>query len=211
MSGSITLEVGGQNVSRETFSTLEAFEALVRRWNTAINLVGKATLPELWARHISDSAQLFRCCPPDARHWVDLGSGGGFPGIVLAVLAREARPELRFSLVESDLRKATFLRQAAQTLGLDLSVRSARVESLDPLEADVLSARALAPLSELLRYAHCHLRPTGIALFPKGLRYREEIAAARHEWNFVVDAKASLSDAEAAILVIGKVDLARQN
>jgi 16S rRNA (guanine527-N7)-methyltransferase len=211
MRESVAPDVGGVSVSRETFARLEAFEALVRRWNPAINLVSKASLPELWSRHIADSAQLFQFCPPDAKHWADFGSGGGFPGIVVAVLSRESRPELRVTLVESDLRKATFLRQAVQALSLSASVHSDRIESLPPLAADVLSARALAPLGELLQHAHRHLRPEGTAVFPKGQRYREEIAEARRQWEFEVDARPSLSEPDAAILVIRKVDLARQN
>ncbi|MFP5478608.1 MAG: 16S rRNA (guanine(527)-N(7))-methyltransferase RsmG [Alphaproteobacteria bacterium] len=196
------LSVGGVSVSRETFDTLQKFEALVRRWNAAINLVSKATLPDLWSRHIADSAQVFSLCPADAEHWVDIGSGGGFPGLVVAVLAKEQRPTLRLTLVESDLRKATFLRQAAQILALPVEVISERIESLSGLQADVLSARALAPLSDLLRYGEKHLKAGGVALFPKGARFQEELAQARVSWEFDVDMQPSLSEAGAAILVI---------
>ncbi len=196
------LSVGGVSVSRETFDTLQKFEALVRRWNAAINLVSKATLPDLWSRHIADSAQVFSLCPADAEHWVDIGSGGGFPGLVVAVLAKEQRPTLRLTLVESDLRKATFLRQAAQILALPVEVISERIESLSGLQADVLSARALAPLSDLLSYGEKHLKAGGVALFPKGARFQEELAQARVSWEFDVDMQPSLSEAGAAILVI---------
>ena len=138
------LVVAGQNVSRETFEKLEALEALVRRWNPAINLVSSASLAELWNRHIVDSAQLFALCPRTSNTWADIGSGGGFPGLVVAILAQPALPDLRVTLVESDLRKATFLRQAVQALSLGADVISERIESVPPLATGVLSARALS-------------------------------------------------------------------
>lgn len=197
--------VGGVNVSRETFTALKAYEALVRRWNSAINLVSKSSLQEIWARHIADSAQIFALCPPSATRWADLGSGGGFPGIVVAILAKDSMPDLRVTLVESDLRKATFLRQAIQQLGLAAEVHSQRIESLSPLAADVLSARALAPLSDLLAFADKHLTAQGVAIFPKGARHVEEIMEARQAWSFDLDTLPSLSDREAAILVIRNI------
>ncbi|MFN3281428.1 MAG: 16S rRNA (guanine(527)-N(7))-methyltransferase RsmG, partial [Tabrizicola sp.] len=136
---------------------------------------------------------------------VDLGAGGGFPGLVVAALARELSPEMRVTLVESDLRKATFLRQAAQSLGLVVDVRAQRIESLANLHADVVSARALAPLADLIGYAVRLLRPGGTAIFPKGARFSEELTAARSAWGFDVDTRPSLSDADAAILVIRNI------
>ena len=205
MTGATEERVAGLSVSRETFAALQQFEQLVRRWTPAINLVSKATLPDLWARHIVDSAQIFSLCPASASSWADLGAGGGFPGIVVAILAKELRPELQVTLVESDLRKATFLRQAAHALSLRLSVQSSRIESLDPLRADVISARALAPLSELLAYAGRHLAAGGVAIFPKGARSAEELVAAREFWAFDVTTEQSQSDADAAILVIRNI------
>lgn len=196
------LSVGGVDVSRETFDALKAYEALVQRWTPAINLVSKTTVGNLWQRHILDSAQIFSLCPPSAQTWVDLGSGGGFPGIVVAILANTAKHDLRVTLVESDLRKATFLRQAAQALALPVTVLSKRIEAVSPLHADVLSARALAPLTALLGFAETHLSKSGIAIFPKGARFQDEIAEARKTWAFDVDIKPSLSEAGAAILVI---------
>lgn len=197
--------VGGVDVSRETFEALRAFEALVQRWNPAINLVSKNSLPDLWDRHIADSAQVFALCPADATSWADLGSGGGFPGLVVAILAKELQPKLHVTLVESDLRKATFLRQAAAALALHVTVRSERIESLEPLSADVLSARALAPLSDLLGFAKVHLRADGIAIYPKGARYQDEILHARKAWDFDVDTRPSLSEGDAALLVIRNI------
>jgi 16S rRNA (guanine527-N7)-methyltransferase len=197
--------VGGLDVSRETFATLQAYEALVRRWNPAINLVSQATLSDFWTRHVVDSAQLFALAPTATASWVDLGSGGGLPGLVAAVLAKQLRPEMKVTLVESDLRKATFLRQAAQSLALPVQVYSKRIESLPPMAADVLSARALAPLPHLLAFADSHLAIGGVALFPKGERYAEELKDAHQSWSFDVDVRPSLSDAKAAILVIRNI------
>jgi len=200
--------VGGQIVSRETWAALTELEGLVRRWTPAINLVSRNSISDLWARHISDSAQLFQFRPPGARHWADLGSGGGFPGLVIAVMARDECPEMKVSLVESDKRKAAFLRQAGQALGIDVAVHCDRIESLPPLQADVISARALAPLAELLSYAQRHLRPDGVAIFPKGMRHQEEVTEARGDWSFEAETHASHSDPNAAIVIIRKIERA---
>lgn len=197
-------EIAGLSVSRETFSALEEFAELVRRWNPAINLVSKSTIPDLWTRHIVDSAQLFSHAPPDAKLWLDIGSGGGFPGIVVAVLAKELQPQLKVALVESDLRKATFLREACRTLSLNAHVHSARIESLPPAHADVLSARALAPLPALLGYAE-HLNTAGIALFPKGAQYESELSEARKTYLFDDKLFPSLLEPTAAILEIRNI------
>lgn len=197
--------LGGVDVSRETFEALKVYEAMVRRWNSAINLVSKSSLPDLWARHIEDSAQVLKLGPSTAAVWADLGSGGGFPGLVVAILAKELRPALRVVLVEADIRKAVFLRQVVQTLGLSCTVRSERIESLAQLEADVVSARALTALPDLLGYAEKHLRPGGVAIFPKGARFRDELSQAREIWDFDVDIEPSLADPEAAILVIRNI------
>jgi 16S rRNA (guanine527-N7)-methyltransferase len=208
MSEANELELGGLSVSRETFAALKQLEGLVRRWTPVVNLVSKSTLADLWNRHIVDSAQLFAFCPQDARSWLDIGSGGGFPGLVVAILAREGRPAMMVSLAESDQRKAAFLRQAVQALNLRVDVRATRVESLPPQSADVLSARALAPLGHLLAFAEKHLARDGVGLFPKGARFAEEMADARKQWSFDVKPHPSISEPQAAILEIRKVSRA---
>lgn len=197
--------VGGLSVSRETMANLHAFEAEVLRWTTAVNLVSRASVEHLWDRHIADSAQVFRVCPPDARCWLDLGSGGGFPGLVVAILARQLQPDLRVTLVESDQRKAAFLRQTAQKLGLDVEVLARRIESLPPQAADVVSARALAPLVDLLKLSAPHMKPDAIALFPKGARHAEEVAEARRLWTFDLETVSSASQTDSALLIIRKL------
>ncbi|MDP5326211.1 MAG: 16S rRNA (guanine(527)-N(7))-methyltransferase RsmG [Paracoccaceae bacterium] len=195
------------NVSRETLVRLEEYAALLAKWNPVINLVSKSTLPDVWQRHMRDSAQLWPLCPKGARLWVDMGSGGGFPGIVIAILAAELAPEMRVILIESDQRKATFLRTVAQTLGLELRVESQRAEDVPPLGADVVSARALTALSGLLPLAQRHLAENGVAIFPKGQSAAQELTDALELWQFAVTKTPSETDHQAVVLQIR--DIAR--
>ena len=195
------------NVSRETLVRLEEYAALFAKWNPVINLVSKSTLPDVWQRHMRDSAQLWPLCPKGARLWVDMGSGGGFPGIVIAILAAELAPEMRVILIESDQRKATFLRTVAQTLGLELRVESQRAEDVPPLGADVVSARALTALSGLLPLAQRHLAANGVAIFPKGQSAEQELTDALELWRFAVTKTQSETDHQAVVLQIR--DIAR--
>ena len=192
------------NVSRETLDKLKAFVALVEKWTAKINLISKASIPHIWNRHIVDSAQLFELAPKQG-HWVDIGSGGGFPGVVLAILASENRGPLQFTLVESDQRKCAFLRTASRELDLGIIVRSERIESIEPLKADILTARALADLSDLLGFAERHLLPTGLALFPKGAQWKKEDQEARKLWSYDCEPVKSETSADAAILSIKEI------
>lgn len=200
------MQIGGQNVSRETSERLEVFAALVAKWNPKINLVSKHSLPHLWERHISDSVQLHNLAG-EGQNWVDLGSGGGFPGIVIAILADELVGGRKTTLVESDQRKCAFLRTVVRELGLDVTVLSERIETLDPLSADVISARALAELDLLLEFTERHLGPNGVALFPKGRTWQNEDSIAQARWSYHLETVKSVTDADAAILKIK--DLAR--
>jgi len=189
-------------VSGETVDRLQQFAALVIKWNSAVNLVSKSSIPSLWARHLLDSAQVFRLAPPQAKRWLDLGSGGGFPGIVIAILAAELLPSLRVTLVESDQRKSVFLSESIRQLDLSVDVKACRIEILQPQLADVMTARALAPLTELCGYARTHLAPGGAALFQKGASVEAEIAAAQAAWRFDLVRHPSLTDPAAVILDI---------
>ncbi|MEL6197127.1 MAG: 16S rRNA (guanine(527)-N(7))-methyltransferase RsmG, partial [Pseudomonadota bacterium] len=144
-------------VSRETLAGFDIYAALLEKWNRRINLVAPSTLPAIWDRHFLDSAQLWLDRPADLRSWADLGSGAGFPGLVIGLLARDAGLDLDLTLVEADSRKAAFLRTAAQAVAVDARVEVARAEALAPLCADVISARALAPLRRLMPLAVRHL------------------------------------------------------
>jgi 16S rRNA (guanine527-N7)-methyltransferase len=192
------------NVSRETMDDLARFGALVTQWTARINLISPASIPDIWNRHILDSAQLFGLAK-DGRTWIDLGSGGGFPGIVAAIIARELQPTWRFNLVESDQRKTAFLRKAAIELGLVLHLHATRAESLKQMKAQTLTARALAPLSDLLSLVDRHLEPGGRAILPKGARAQAEIDEARASWSFDLDVIPSRTDPAAQILMIEKL------
>lgn len=189
------------NVSRETMARLVEFVDLLVKWNGAINLISKTTIDQVWPRHVIDSVQIFDF-GSSGGHWVDLGSGGGFPGMVVAILAMERAPNMRVTLVESDQRKAAFLRQTSQALGLEVSVISDRIEAVAPLAADVLSARALAPLSQLCAFAQQHLHPDGKAIFQKGKSSAAEIAEAQKQWRFSLESHASITDQSAVVLVL---------
>ena len=193
------------DVSRETFEKLKAFAELVRKWNPKINLVSKDSSNDLWSRHILDSVQIFELVPGPGK-WVDLGSGGGFPGIVISILNQEER-NFDVVMVESDQRKSAFLRTAIRELDLAAKVKTERIEELECLEADVLSARALADLTKLLGFAELHLKRGGIALFPKGQSWQREDLEARQDWNYDLETVTSKTNSDAAILKIK--DIAR--
>jgi len=193
------------DVSRETLHRLDAYVALLAKWNKAINLIGRSTLPDVWARHLTDSAQVFALLPNGAKTWADLGSGGGLPGLVVAIMAHEPHPDLQVTCVESDQRKATFLRSAVRELGLNTSVVAKRIEAIPDIGADVISARALAPLTNLLSLTHRHLGTEGRAIFLKGSSYLQEIEEAKHEWAFDIQAIPSKTDQESAVLILGGI------
>jgi 16S rRNA (guanine527-N7)-methyltransferase len=198
------------NVSRETCARLEAHIALLTRWNARINLVAPATIDTAWTRHVLDSAQLFDFAPALASSWIDLGSGAGFPGLVVAALAAEKAPGLHLTLVESDTRKAAFLATAAREMGLDVTIEPRRIEDLPARPHDVVSARALAPLGRLCTLAHRfsarpaggHADPGTIFLFPKGARLDSELTAATAHWHIRAERIASRTDPEATVLRI---------
>ncbi len=192
-------------VSHETLDRLRTYETLLRKWNPRINLVAPSTLKDVWRRHFHDSAQLLALAPMDVRVWADLGSGAGFPGLVLAILAMEKRPGARFHLVESDRRKAVFLNEAIRNTGAPADVHAGRIESLLALRADTLSARALAPLERLLPMVLRHGKPETVALFLKGRNHPGEIASASKRFDFDCEVVPSEIDPEGVILKIQRV------
>ncbi len=190
------------DVSRETCARLEAYIALLSRWNARINLVAPATIDTAWTRHVADSAQLFGLAPESASSWIDLGSGAGLPGLPVAALAAEKLPGLHVTLVESDTRKAAFLATAAREMDLDVTVEPHRIEALTPRPYDVVSARALASLDRLCGLAHRFSGPGTIFLFPKGARLDSELTAATAGWHIRAERIASRTDPEATVLRI---------
>ena len=193
------------DVSVETLDRLEAYEAVLKRWQRAVNLVAPATLREIWHRHFADSLQLAAYVPEDAGTFADLGSGAGFPGLVLAAhFAGRGRP--RAILVESDQRKAAFLREAARAMEISVDIRSTRIESDANLAAlrcvDFVTARALAPLPRLFSFVHPFLSPGVSCFFLKGRNVAEEIAEARMAWTFELESHPSRTEQNASILVV---------
>lgn len=196
----------GLNVSRETEQKLELLERELRRWQPIKNLVGPATLDHIWDRHIVDSLQLLDLAP-EAKTWVDLGSGAGFPGLVIAIAGQESG--LKVHLVEANSRKCAFLRQISRLTGAAATVHEARLEDVVPGfvgKADVVSARALASLPQLLAWTEPMLKTGTIGLFPKGRDAESELTEARKKWTFKADILPSRTDSEARILRITSIE-----
>lgn len=178
------LVLSRHTVSRETVIGLDAYVALLRVWQAHINLISPATIPEIWTRHIEDGLLLSRLGRAHA-HWVDLGSGAGLPGLVLAI-GLKGREGARVDLVESNGKKAAFLRTVIRELDLPAEVHARRIEDCSQIiaRADAVSARALAPLDQLLAWVAPHLREDSVCFFPKGRQHDEEIAEASAHWRF---------------------------
>jgi 16S rRNA (guanine527-N7)-methyltransferase len=194
------------DVSRETKEKLELMERELRRWQAIKNLVGPATLDQIWDRHIVDSLQLLDLAP-DAQTWLDLGSGAGFPGLVLAIAGAERG--LKVHLVESNSRKCAFLRHVTRLAGVPATIHEARLETVIPGftgKADVVSARALAALPLLLEWTEPLLKAGTIGVFPKGRDAEIELTEARKRWTFTADILPSRTDSEARILRITSIE-----
>jgi 16S rRNA (guanine527-N7)-methyltransferase len=193
------------DVSRETIERLSRYADLVRLWQARINLVAPSTLDDLWHRHIADCAQLAELVPTNARALADLGSGGGFPGLVLGIMLAK-REGFKTTLIESDQRKAAFLREAVRQLAIPVDILSMRIENRETQlkvgTADVVTARALAPMSRLLGWVAPYLGPKSIALLMKGRGAEREMEDARADWRFDVELQPSLTEADARIVVV---------
>jgi len=185
-------------VSRETLARLKAYADILADWNARHNLVAKSTLPDLWQRHFWDSAQLAPLIPKEARNLADLGSGAGFPGLVLAAML----PGLSVTLHEATTKKCAFLQLAADRMAITVTIRNARLEDLSPGRFDVVTARALAPLPQLLNYAQNFIAPNGVCLFLKGQNVGVELTEAHKYWNIQASQVPSQTDPSAAIVVV---------
>ena len=192
----------GLNVSRETFLRLKEYEKLLFKWNAKINLVSRSTLDNFWNRHVLDSAQFLSSVGEKAGKWVDLGSGGGLPGLVVAILSDEIEPVNKLFLVEADVRKAVFLKTVCRELGLKVEVYNNRIEELPSISANIVSARALAPLKTLCLYAKNHLEKDGVAVFAKGENWKAELVEAQKKWIFSYEAVKSTLHEGSVVLVL---------
>jgi 16S rRNA (guanine527-N7)-methyltransferase len=188
-------------VSRETLARLKAYADLLADWNVRHNLIAKSTLPDLWHRHFWDSAQLAPHIPAQARTLADLGSGAGFPGLVLALL----RPDLAVTLHEATTKKCAFLQAVADRVGVKVAICNSRLEDLPPKAFDVVTARALAPLSQLLQYACPFTGPNSVCLFLKGQNVGAELTEAHKYWNMQASQVPSQTEPSAAIVSVRKL------
>lgn len=188
-----------EHVSRETLNRLEIFVGELRRWQEKINLVSPKSLDDIWRRHIQDSAQLYPLIKP-ASTILDLGSGAGFPGLVLAIMGG-----LKAHLVESDQRKAAFLREIARQTGADVEIHAQRIEKITPFKADFVTSRALSSLEQLLEIAEPFLSIHSKCLFLKGRSWQEELTSAEKKWMMRAESIPSRTDPEGAILIISEV------
>lgn len=194
------------DVSHETKAKLKAYDALLHKWQRAVNLVSPLTLSDSWSRHIMDSAQISKILPLEAKVLADLGCGGGFPGLVLAMM----HPELDVHLIESDEKKCQFMRSVSRETHTPVTIHTARIEQAHGLvRPDIVTARALAALDKLLEFCWPWAQENRdlVCIFLKGERYEEEVAAARKKYNFTINAVPSVTDGNARILVVS--DLVR--
>ena len=190
-------------VSRETEARLAAFAALLDRWRRKTNLIADSTFASVWTRHIADSAQL-PALAPHARRWVDMGSGAGFPGLVIAIQLANA-PGAMVHCIESDTRKCAFLREAARATGAAAQIHPVRVEAIDPDSlgpVDAVTARAFAPLPLTLKLARPWMERGAVAVFPRGESARDQIAALPEARLYAIETMSSVVNPKAAILRI---------
>lgn len=190
-------------VSRETLRRLDLFVETLLAWNAKTNLISTNTIPHLWTRHIADSLQLLDLAP-NARTWIDLGSGGGFPGLVIACALADI-PGATVHLVESSTKKAAFLREAADVTGAPAVIHAERIEKFVERfdgAADVVTARALSPLKSLLDQSFALLKTGAMGLFPKGQSVDAELTDATKYWNINIDLAPSRTDSKGRIVVV---------
>jgi 16S rRNA (guanine527-N7)-methyltransferase len=212
MNGARAASVGGAedfarlfSVSRETLARLRTYETLLRTWQKTMNLVGPGTLDHIWLRHFADSAQILQLAPPRAKRWLDLGSGAGFPGLVIAIMVAE-QESAHVTLLESDTRKAAFLGEVGRQTGAPVDIYPERIEKsatqykVGPV--DVITARGLAPMPRLLELAAPYFSDSTVGLFHKGREAEAELNEARQSWNFWAERCPSQTDKDGQIIVI---------
>lgn len=193
------------DVSRETLLKLRAYEASLKEWQNKFNLVSNSSLEDAWNRHFIDSMQLFKYIPKSAKSLYDFGSGAGFPGMVLAIMASEKTPYLKVSLIESINKKTLYLKHVSEICSTNVEIFNQRIESLPKNKVDVVTSRAMTSLNDLLSYAYPFCKTDTVCIFPKGKKHQEEIDEARKHWQFDCQTNPSETSTEGVILVITKL------
>ena len=193
------------DVSRETLLKLRAYEASLQEWQNKFNLVSKSSLDDAWNRHFVDSMQLFKFIPQSAQSLYDFGSGAGFPGMVLAIMAADKTPYLKVSLIESIGKKTLYLKHVSEICSVNVEIFNQRIESLPKNKVDVITSRAMTSLSDLLGYAYPFCKKETVCIFPKGKKHQEEIDEAKKHWQFECQIHPSETSSEGVILVITKL------
>ena len=193
------------NVSRETLNSFCEYESLLSKWNKKINLVSKTTLVDIWDRHFLDSGQIINHVDASGKTWVDVGAGAGFPGLVVALLLRDRKIDCDLTLVEKNTKKVFFLNEAIRNLNLKVKVVNSSIDRIEPLNADILTARAFSELKDLIEIAYQHRKEKGICLFLKGENYRFELDKTLNYWFFDYDVFDSLSNPSGKIIRVKKI------
>ena len=184
---------------------LRAYEASLQEWQNKFNLVSKSSLEDAWNRHFIDSMQLFKYIPQSVQSLYDFGSGAGFPGMVLAIMAAEKTPYLKVSLIESIGKKTLYLKHVSEICSVNVEIFNQRIESLPKNKVDVVTSRAMTSLSDLLGYAYPFCKKETVCIFPKGKKHQEEIDEAKKHWQFECQIHPSETSSEGVILVITKL------
>jgi 16S rRNA (guanine527-N7)-methyltransferase len=184
-------------VSRETLDRFSVYGELLIKWQSAINLVSSGTIDDMWRRHFLDSAQIFSLLPPETKNILDIGSGAGFPGLVLALMGAK-----NVTLVESDTRKCMFLKEVLRETNSIANIENRRIEGFTESNFDVVTARALAPLDKLLVYVQPYFRLGTVGFFPKGRQFGSELASAKKHWQLKYSLVPSVTDAAGVIIVV---------
>ena len=193
------------NVSRETLNGFYEYKTLLCKWNEKINLVSKHTLADIWERHFLDSGQIIIDVDASGKRWVDVGSGAGFPGLVVALLLRDRKVDCDLILVEKHPKKVFFLKEVIRKLNLSVEVVNENIYTLEPLNADILTARAFSELNNLMEIAFRHRKKEGICLFLKGENYKIELDKTLNNWFFDYDIVGSLSSSSGNIIRVKKI------
>ena len=196
-------------VSRETCEKLHYYYRTLFEWNTKINLVSRKSIGIAWQWHFLDSSQLWLYAPQNVKTWLDFGSGGGFPGLVIGIIAQELNPQLKVTLVEKNRKKALFLEQVGLKLSLNVRILCSKIENIKPQKADVISARAFGALKLLIEIAYMHKNDRTISLFPKGKTFSVEIKESLEYWKFEMREISNLLEVDSSILEIRNIKVAQ--